>query len=74
MDLTNLLLWNVADFTDHGALNSYMEKVDSEETFHMPSTPLKQMYHLRKYVQYIPSQAPADMNLDHEGHPLAMAN
>ena len=40
----------------------------------MPSTPLKQMYCLRKYVQYISSQAPADMDLDHEDHPLAMAN
>ena len=50
-----LLLWDVDDFTDHGALSSYIEEVDSEETFHMPSTPLKQMYHLRKYVQYISS-------------------
>ena len=48
-----------------------MEKADSEETFHMPSTSLTQMYHLRKYVS---SKAPGDMELDHEDHPLAMAN
>ena len=40
----------------------------------MPSAPLKQMYHLRKYVQFISSQEPADMDLDHEDHPFAMAN
>ena len=40
----------------------------------MPSTPLKQMYHLRKYVQYISSQAPVDMDLNHADHPLVMAN
>ena len=51
-----------------------MDKADSEETFQMPSTPLKQMYHLRKYMQYISSLAPADMDLDHEDPPLAMDN
>ena len=51
-----------------------MDKADSEETFHMPSIHLKQMYHLRKYVQYIASQAPTEMDLDHEDHPLTMAN
>ena len=51
-----------------------MEKLDSEETFQMPVTSLKQLQHLRKYLQYISSLAPADMDLDHEDHPLAMAN
>ena len=55
-----LLLWDVGDFTDHGALSSYMQKADSEETFNMPSTCLKQMYHLRTFVQYISSLAPED--------------
>ena len=70
----HLLLWDVADFTDHGVLSSYMEEADREETFLMPSTPLKQIYHLREFVQYISSQAPGDMELDHEDHPLSMAN
>ena len=26
-----LLLWDVDDFTDHGALSSYIEETDSEE-------------------------------------------
>ena len=56
----HLLLWDVDDFTDHGGLSSYVEKPDSEESFHMPSTPLKQLYHLWKYAQYISSQAPVD--------------
>ena len=51
-----------------------MDKTDSEETFQMPSTPLKQMYHRRKYMQYISSLAPADMDLDHEDPPLALDN
>ena len=51
-----------------------MEKADSEESCHMPSTPLKQMYHLRIYVQYISSQAQVDIDLDNADHPLAMAN
>ena len=69
-ELYKLLLWDVDDFTNHGALSSYMEKADSEESFHMPSTP----HHLRKYVQYISSQAPVDMDFGHPDHPLAMAN
>ena len=69
-----LLVWDVDDFTDHGALSSYMERADSEETSQMPATPLKQLQHLRKYIQYISSLAPADMDLYHEDHPLAMAN
>ena len=69
-----LLCWDVDDFTDHGALSSYMEKIGSEETFQMPSTPLKQMYHLMKYIQYISSLAPVDLDLNHPDHPLTMAN
>ena len=69
-----MLIWDVDDFTEHGALSPYMEKADSEESFHMTSTPLKQMYHLRKHLQYISSQAPVDMDLDHADHPLTMAN
>ena len=68
-----LLLWDVSDFTDHGALSSYLEKADSEETIQMPFTPLKQLYHLRKFVQYISSQAQGDMELDDEDPPLALA-
>ena len=40
----------------------------------MPATPLNQLEHLRKYIQYIFSLVPADMDLDHEDHPLPMAN
>ena len=32
------------------------------------------MYHVRKYVQSISSQAPVEMDLDYSDHPLAMAN
>ena len=69
-----LLLWDVDDFTDHRSLSSFMEKADSEETFHMPSAPLKLMLHCMKFVQCISSQAPGDMELDHEDHPLALSN
>ena len=49
-----------------------MEKADSEETFQMPAKPLKWMQNLRKYIQCISSLAPADIDLDHEDHPLAI--
>ena len=55
-------------------LSSYMENTASVESFHMQPTPLKQMYHLMTYEQYISSEAPVDMELDHADHPLAMAN
>ena len=71
--LYQLLLLDVGDYTDHGALSSYMEKADSEETSQMPSTPLRQMYHLMNFVNCISSQATGDMELDHEDHPLAVA-
>ena len=57
-EFCHLLLWDVDD-TDQGALSSYMEKADSEETFQMPATPLKQLQHIQKYIQYISSLAPA---------------
>ena len=51
-----------------------MQKADSEEFFPMLSTPLKQMYDLRKEKQYTCSQPPVDMDLDHADDPLAMAD
>ena len=71
---SQLVLWDVDDFTGHGELSHYMEKPDNEETIQMPSTPLRQTYKLRTFVQYSSSQAEGDMELDHEDHPLALDN
>ena len=52
-----LVLWDVDDFTDHGALSSYIEKSDSEEAFSICHPHPSNM----KFVQYISSKAPGDM-------------
>ena len=36
-----LLLWDIDNFIDNGVFSSYMEKADSEKSFHMACTPLK---------------------------------
>ena len=61
----HLLLWDVDNFTDNGALSSHMEKTESEEAFHAIHTPQT----VRKFMHFISFPAPGDMELDHDTIP-----
>ena len=41
-DMTDLLIYDLNDFTPSGTLCHYKEKPESAETIMMPTTPLKQ--------------------------------
>ena len=51
--MTSLLIYDLNDFTPSGTLCYYKEKVESELAIMMPTTPLKELYNLYRYVQHL---------------------
>ena len=52
-DMNDLLLHDLTDFTPTGSLSQYKESAEAEETTPMPITPLKELYNLYRYIQYL---------------------
>ena len=52
-DMTSLLIHDLSDFTPTGTLCVYNEKVESEVAIMMPTTPLKELYNLCRYIQHL---------------------
>ena len=52
-DFNSLLSFTADDFTPSGSLCYFKEKADSEVAMMMPTTPLKELYNLRRYIQDI---------------------
>ena len=52
-DMTSLLIYDLNAFTPSGTLCYYKEKVESEEAIMMPTTPLKELYNLYRYIQHL---------------------
>ena len=52
-DMTDLLMYNLNDFTPTGTLCYYKESAEAKETIMMPSTPLKELYNLSRYIQHL---------------------
>ena len=50
-DFNSLLNFNVDDFTTSGSLCYFKEKADSEALMILPTTPLKELFNLRGYIQ-----------------------
>ena len=50
-DMSDLLIYDLNDFTPGGTLSSYKETTEAEETKLMPNTPLKELYNLYRYIQ-----------------------
>ena len=52
-DFSSFLTFNVDYFTPSGTLCYYNNKADSEAVIMMPTTPLKELYNLRRYIQHL---------------------
>ena len=47
------MIYDLNDSTPSGTLCYYKEKADSEVALMMPSTPLKELYNLWRYIQHL---------------------
>ena len=52
-DMSDLLIYDLNDFTPGGTLCHYKETAEAEETKLMPNTPLKELYNLYWYIQHL---------------------
>ena len=52
-DMSDLLIYDLNDFTPGGTLCHYKETAEAEETKLMPNTPLKELYNLYRYIQHL---------------------
>ena len=52
-DMSDLLIYDLNDFTLGGTLCHYKETAEAKETKIMPNTPLKELYNLYRYIQHL---------------------
>ena len=52
-DISDLLIYDLNDFTLGGTLCHYKETAEATETKLMPNTPLKELYNLYRYIQHL---------------------
>ena len=52
-DMNNSLIHDLNDFTPTGSLSQYKASAEAEETKPMPTTPLKELYNLYRYIQHL---------------------
>ena len=52
-DMSDLLIYDLNDFTSGGTLCHYKETAEAEETKLMPNTPLKELCNLYRYIQHL---------------------
>ena len=52
-DMTDLLIYDLNDFTPTGTLCNYKETAEAEETKIMPNSPLKELCNLYRYIQHL---------------------
>ena len=52
-DMSDLLIYDLNDFTPGGTLCCYKETAEAEETKLMPNTPLNELYNLYRYIQHL---------------------
>ena len=73
VDFITFLQSSFVDFTPLGTFNTYKESTDAKIELKVPSTPLKQIYNLRRYTQYVINQSDYDVD-DQLNHPLLENN
>ena len=52
-DISDLLIYDLNDFTPTGTLWHYKQSAEAEESKSMPYTPLKELYNLYRYIQHL---------------------
>ena len=69
-DMTDLLIYDLNDFTPTGNLCYYKESAESKETLMVPTTPLKELYNLYRYIQHLIVESKHDYDDDDFDNPL----
>ena len=73
-NMTSLLIYDFNDFTPSGTLCYYKEKAESEVATMMPTTPLKELYNLYRYIQHLIFKSEYDDDDDEFDNPLDEEN
>ena len=73
-DMSNLLNYDLNDFTPRGTLCCYKETSETEETTLMLNTPLKELYNLYRYIQHLILEFEFDYDDDDFDDPLDEGN
>ena len=69
-----MLIHDLSDFTRTGTLCFYNEKVESEVAIMMPTTPLKELYNLYRYIQHFILKSEYNYDDDEFNNPLDEKN
>ena len=69
-DMTDLLIYDLNDFTPSGSLCNYKETAEAEETKIMPNTPLKELYKLYRYIRHLILKSKFDHDDEEFDNPL----
>ena len=73
-NMSDLVIYDLNDFTSTGTLSQYKETAEAEETKTMPNTPLKELYNLYKYIQHLILESKFDYDDDEFENPLDEGN
>ena len=73
-DMSDLLIYDLNDFTPGGTLCHYKETAEAEETKLMPNTPLKELYNLYRYIQHLILESEFNYDDDEFDDPLDEGN
>ena len=68
--MTDLLIYDLIDWTPTGTLCNYKETAEAEETQIMPNTPLKELYNLYRYMQHVILESGFDCDDEEFDNPL----
>ena len=73
-DMSDLLIYDLNDFTPTGILCHYKETDQAEETRVMPNTPLKELYNLYWHIQHLILESEFDYDDEEFDNPLEEDN
>ena len=73
-DMSDILIYDLNDFTPGGTLCRYKETAEAEETKPMPNTPLKELYNLYRYIQHLILESEFNYDDDEFDNPLDEGN
>ena len=68
-NFNSLLIFNVDDITPSGTLCHFREKADFEVVTMMLTTPLKELYNVRRYIHYLILECEYDYDDDDFDNP-----
>ena len=73
-DMSDILIYDLNDFTPGRTLCYYKETAEAEGTKLMPNTPLKEFYNLYRYIQHLILESKFDYDDEEFDNPLDEGN